>query len=75
MGETFATCATWRYLGFSPRASAEMLLGIGAAPRWSNLRLKIREKFLECRGEFSATPLVAAKLQKYVPLIVVKLDP
>ena len=75
MGETFATCATWRYLGFLPRANAEMLLGIGAAPRWSNLRLKIREKFLECRGEFSATPLVAAKLQKYVPLIVVKLGP
>ena len=40
-----------------------------------NLQLKIREKFLECSGEFSPTPLVAAKLQKYVPLIVVELGP
>ena len=67
--------AAWRYLRFFPRASAEMLLGIGAAPRWSNLRLKIPEKFLECSGEFSTTPLVATKLQKYIPLIVVELGP
>ena len=52
-----------------------MLPGIGAAPHWSNLRLKIRAKFLECRGEFSATTLVTSKLQKYVALIVVELGP
>ena len=76
MGDAFATHA--RRVAVSmilPRASAEMLLGIGAAPRWSNLRLKIPEKFLECSGEFSTTPLVATKLQKFIPLIVVELGP
>ena len=50
-------------------------LGRTAEDDCQNLRLKIREKFLECSGEFSTTPLVAAKLQKYIPLIVVELGP